>query len=59
MIGRNHELLKGSEIRCSSKGEHFLPHMWDPSRFTQNNCKSVIYVTVGEQTYVTQGVSNF
>ena len=22
---------KGSEIRCSGKSEHFLPHMWHPS----------------------------
>ena len=34
--GWNHELPKRSEIRCSGKSEHFLPHKWHPSRFTQN-----------------------
>ena len=24
---------------CSGKSEHFLPHMWHPSRFTPNNWK--------------------
>ena len=30
----NHELHKGSEIGCSGKSKHFLPHMWHPSRCT-------------------------
>ena len=33
----NHELPKGSEIRCSRNSEHFLPHIWHMSRFTQTN----------------------
>ena len=35
MNGWNHQCPKGSEIRCSGKSEHFLPHMWHPSQFTQ------------------------
>ena len=44
MNGWNHDIPKWGEIRCLGKSEHILPHMWHPSRFTQNN------VTVGEQT---------
>ena len=40
MNGRNHELPKGSEIKCSGKSEHFLPHICHPSRLTQINCHS-------------------
>ena len=51
MNGWNHELPKGSEIRCSGKSEHFLPHnMWQPSRFTENNWKPII-VAVREQNF--------
>ena len=40
---------KRSEIRCSGKSEHFLPHMWHPSRFTKNNWKPVIWMSVDYQ----------
>ena len=36
MNGRNHERSKGSEIRYFGKSEHFLPHMWHPSRFADD-----------------------
>ena len=49
MNGWNHELPKGSEIMCSGKSEHFLPHMWHPSRLTQITGNQS-YVTVSEQT---------
>ena len=44
---------------CSGKSDHFLPHMWHPSLFTQSNWKPVIYDIVSQlvtnpSTYVTQ-----
>ena len=34
---------QGSEMRCSGRSEHFLPHMRHPSRYTQDNCNPVKY----------------
>ena len=50
MNGWNRELTNDSrsEIMCSGKSEHFMPHMLHPSWFTQNNWIPV--VTFGEQT---------
>ena len=46
----------GEIMRCSGKSEHFLPHMWHPSRCSKTTNQSC--VTVGEQTiqhnYMTQ-----
>ena len=38
----NHELHQGSEVRCSGTSEHFLPYMWHPSRFSENNWTPII-----------------
>ena len=37
-----HYITLPNKIRCFGKSEHFLSHMWQPSRWTQNNWKPVI-----------------
>ena len=47
MNGGNHELPKGSAIRCSGKSEDFLPHMAkitaNQSNFQISFCLMLIY----------------